>query len=147
MLALDYQRHSKALDAGPCLIEEWLKEWGDWTLGRVGPDIPRCVSLESNYQSPQCWDAPEPPESVPVDWRAYRVERCVSRLPEAQRRAVRVEYTLVRQYVETDGQFFERKRRMAQLPGWQYWDVVGNARKSLEIMLGLAENIGGHRAP
>lgn len=144
MLTVDDTRHLQTLDARLAgMIEEWLNEWRRWTLGEVGPDFPLCISAEHNYSSPQCWDEPEPPLPPLREWMGFRVERCVMRLAEPHRKAIRVEYTTIRQPTESEGQFYERKRRLAQLPAWQYHTVVDDSVKAVELMLGLGQNLGG----
>jgi hypothetical protein len=127
----------------PDTVEEWLRIWGQWILGRIGPDVPRCISLESQWRSPQCWDAPEPPKKPQPDWIGYRVEIAIKSLPEPFRRAVRVEYSFVRQPGQTDAGFYDAKRRCAQLPAWQYHTVVDKALGMLELALGIVDNSVG----
>jgi len=129
------------------MIEEWLNEWKRWILGEIGPDLPMCISAEHNYSSPQCWDEPEPREPPLREWMGFRVERAVARLRDDMQRAVRAEYTTVRQPVESEAQFYERKRRLAMLPAWQYMTIVTDAKKTIALSLGLRSNTGGSRAP
>ena len=124
-------------------IEEWLRIWGKWILGHVGPDVPMCVSIEHNWRSPQCWDQPEPREPPLPDWIGFRVERAIASLPEPYRLAVRVEYSFVRQPLQSEQQFFEAKRRRARLPGHQYFSVVDKSVKMLELMLGISDHTRG----
>ncbi len=130
----------------PDTIEAWLKIWGQWILGQIGPDVPRCISLECQWRSPQCWDAPEPREPCPPDWIGYRVEIAIKSLPEPFRRAVRVEYSMVRQPGQSDAAYYDAKRRCAQLPAWQYFTVVDKALGMLELSLGIGDNSVGVRA-
>lgn len=139
MLTMDNTRHLQVPDALHAIgmIEEWLNEWRRWMLGEIGPDMPRCVSAEHNYNSPQCWDEPEPSEPPLREWMGFKVERAVARLPDSMQRAIRAEYTTVRQPTESEEQFYERKRRLAMLPAWLYSTLVYNSRKTLELSLGL----------
>ncbi len=139
MLVIDHPRHMQILDAGFTIepIAEWLNEWRRWMLGEIGPDMPMCVSAEHNYSSPQCWDEPEPREPPLREWMGFRVERIVTRLSEPFRTAIRIEICTVRQPTESEGQFYERKRRLANLPAWQYHRVVDDSVKSIEMSLGL----------
>lgn len=139
MLAVDYSRHMQALDPWHVgkMLEEILIEWAQWVLGGVGPHVPRCISLESQWRSPQCWDQPEPRKPRPIEWRAYSVEVAVLRLPERERACLRAEYTVVRQPGETDGQYYERKRRIAKVPSWMFSNSVDKARKAIAEQLGI----------
>lgn len=137
MLNLDDQRHLPALDPSynAQVVHDWLEEWAEWLIGGVGPGIPRCLSLESNYRSPQCWEAAEPRKDDPREWLAYRVEVLVGKLPALERAALRAEYTLVRQPNETTWQYSERKRRLAGCPGWMYQSLVDKAMRHIAVSM------------
>ena len=120
------------------MVDDWLHEWSRWVRGDVYPDIPKCVSVESKYRSPQCWDAPEPQEPPLREWIGFRVERAVNRLPALEMRAIRAEVTTIRQ-AESESAFYERKRRLAHVPAWQYWSLVASAIKYLCSDLNLVE--------
>ena len=143
MVAQSYRTRAQGKILNACIetiinpIDEWLEEWRRWTLGEVGPDVPRCVSAENKWNSPQHWDPPEPPVPPLREWMGYRVERVVQRLPEPCRTALRVDILTVRQPTERIEQFYERKRRMAQLPAWQYHIIVDESIKTVAMMLKL----------
>jgi len=63
----------------PTTVEARLVQWGVWSRldVNVGPQPATCRSLESQYLPPQCWEAPEPRETLVADDEAMHVERCV----------------------------------------------------------------------
>ena len=119
-------------------IDEWLLEWQRWVnAGRLGPDQPIAVSLESRYRSPQVWEA-NPPDLPPLrDYMGFAVERALLCLPQLERSVIRADYTLDRMPEENEEHLFERKRRYAQVPAWQFQVLKTSGKKYLAIVLKL----------
>jgi hypothetical protein len=108
-------------------IHERLREWGRWCRDRrgMGPQIPGCVSIESRYRSPQCWDPPVPSTPAPHDALALEVERAVRALPAEERTVVRLRFaTLPRGQTETVEAYMLRLRRAARMPAWAVEDKL-----------------------
>ena len=103
------------------LMRERLSEWGRWCRDRrgIGPMRPGCLSIESQYRSPQCWDPPIPSTPAPHDPTALQVERAVRALPREERVVVRLRYaTLPRGHGESMEGYMLRLRRAARMPAW-----------------------------
>ena len=69
-------------------VKARLKNWARWC--REYPQFSHCMSIEHQYRSPQCWDAPEP-RGEPVDLLdGHRVEIAVRGLLPVYRDALRL---------------------------------------------------------
>ena len=118
------------------MLEPFLINWARWCRwGSVGPiQEQSCASAEKLYlwllfDARHQFDEKPTYQAEPNErWGAF-VEHEVRQLPDYERRAIRVEYVLVRPRAnESPDQYAERKRRSALMPAWYYIRCVDSAR-------------------
>jgi hypothetical protein len=112
-------------------LEELLLNWARWCRGSIvnAPDV--VMGLDYEAPGEEAMDARRQPDSVPPrDYDGLLIERMVIKLPERERRVLRVEYVYMpRRKVETIEQLRERRRRRLKMPAWQYEDYLARAKR------------------
>jgi hypothetical protein len=112
-------------------LEELLLNWARWCRGSIvnAPDVVMGLDYEASGEEAQ--DARRQPNPVPPrDYDGLLIERMVIKLPERERRVLRVEYVYMpRRKIETIEQLRDRRRRRLKMPAWQYEDYLERAKR------------------
>jgi len=130
-----------------------LRNWARWVgWGDDGaPSVPdTCASAERHFPIP-VWKEDEPVPAAPDELDGQLVETAISKLPDAQRRVIRIHFWKLpdwwMQLLATDnGEDFDMAKadsRRARLMGWapdRYRSTLGEAVRALRARLSAVKS-------